>query len=233
MAALDAVSAIVPERKIGVALDEFNVKLPPEPGAHSMHEQAYTLRDGLYVAGMLNAFHRQCNTLQIANLALLVNTLPLIVKPEGKPAYPTPLYFPFQLYSRMESQYLSTRYWSHVFHSERLGSNISARNQVPYIDITATRSADRQRVVLGIINRHPLKTAKTMINLKGEENNEYRAVDAQIMTGPDPLSVNTAEAPDTVGVENVKPPKVQFAWLDFELPPASVTLIVLEKKQKK
>jgi alpha-N-arabinofuranosidase len=224
------IEEIVPDRKIGVALDEFNVKLPPEPGAHSMHEQVYTLRDGLYVAGMLHAFHRQCNTLQIANLALLVNALPLIVKPEGKPAFPTPLYFPFLLYSKMESQYLLTRYWSPVFHSERLGSNISERNQVPYIDITATRSTDRERIVIGIINRHPLKIGKTMINLKGNENRAYRAVEALVMTGPDPLSVNTAEAPNTVGIEKVKPPKVQFAWLDMNLPPASVVLIILEKK---
>ncbi len=225
------IEEIVPDRKIGVALDEFNVKLPPAPGARSMHEQAYTLRDGLYVAGMLHAFHRQCNTLQIANLALLVNALPLIVKPEGKPAYPTPLYFPFQLYSRMESLYLSTTHWSPVFHSERLGSNISERNQVPYIDITATRSADRNRVVLGIINRHPLKMGKAMINLKGEDNNEYRAIEALVMTGPDPLSVNSANAPDTVGIEEVKPPKVQFAWMDLNLPAASVVVVVLEKKK--
>lgn len=224
------IEEVVPDRKIGIALDEFNVKLPPAPGAHSMHEQVYTLRDGLYIAGMLNAFHRQCDTLQIANLALLVNTLPLIVKPEGKPAFPTPLYFPFQLYSRMESQYLSTTYWSPVFHSERLGSNISERNQVPYIDITATRSADRKRVVIGIINRHPLKSGKVMINLKGEGDRDYQAVEALAMTGPDPLSVNTVDAPDTVGIEEIKPPKVQFAWMDLNLPAASVVVVVLEKK---
>jgi alpha-L-arabinofuranosidase len=225
------IEEVVPDREIGVALDEFNVKLPPESGARSMHEQAYTLRDGLYVAGMLHVFHRQCDTLQIANLALLVNALPLIVKPEDEPAYPTPLYFPFKLYSRMESQYLSTTYWSPVYRAERLGSNISERNQVPYIDITATRSPDRKRVVIGVINRHPLKTGKAMINLQGEAAQDYQTVDAQIMTGPDPLAVNTPDAPDTVGIDSVRPPKMRFAWMDMELPPASVTLVVLEKKK--
>lgn len=222
---------VVPEREIGVALDEFNVKLPPEPGARSMHEQAYTLRDGLYVAGMLNAFHRQCDTLQIANLALLVNTLPLIVKPEDGPAYPTPLYFSFKLYSRMESQYLSTAYWSPVYQAERLGSNISDRNQVPYIDFTATRSPNGERVVIGVINRHPLKSGRAMINLKGEGERDYRAVEALVMTGSDPLAVNTAEAPDTVRIEAIRPPKVRFAWMDLDLLRASVTVVVLEKKK--
>jgi alpha-N-arabinofuranosidase len=225
------IKKMAPDRQIGVALDEYNVKLPPEPGARSMHDLAYTLRDGLYVAGMLNAFHRQCDTLQIANIALLVNTLPLIVKPADQPAFATPLYFPYQLYSQMEPEVLSVAYWSPVFYAEGLGENISSRNQVPYIEFTATRSADGKRVVLAIANRQPLKSAKVMVNLKGKGNRNYHAVAAQMMTGADPLAANTAGAPDTVGIVNVKPPQVRFAWMDVEIPRASLMVVVLEKKE--
>jgi alpha-N-arabinofuranosidase len=227
----DLIKKLVPDRQIGVALDEYNVKLPPEPGARSMHDLTYTQRDGLYVAGMLNAFHRQCETLQIANIALLVNTLPLIVKPADQPAYATPLYFPYKLYSQMEPEVLSAAYWSPVFHAEGLGENIVSRNQVPYIEFTATRSRNHERIVLGITNRHPLKTARIMVNLKGEGGEDYHAVSAQMMTGPDPLAANTAEAPDTVGIISLKPPRVRFAWMDVEIPRASLMVVVLEKKE--
>ncbi len=117
-----------------------------------MHEQDYALRDGLYIAGMLNIFHRQCQTLKIANLALLVNTLPVICKPENGPAFPTALFFPFMLYSHMEKQVLEIITWSPEFAVMGLGLNISPRNNVPYLDLTATRSEDGRRLTLGITN---------------------------------------------------------------------------------
>jgi alpha-N-arabinofuranosidase len=215
------IQEVIPDREIGIAVDAFN-SLPPVG-------MLPTLQDGLYIAGMLNVFQRQCEVLKVANHAHGLNS-PLIVKPEGQPAYPTPLYFPYLLYQKMESQLLSLAYWSPVFTVEALGGNISARNQVPYIDITATRSPDGKRVVLGITNRSPLRRVKVMVNLKSEEKRKFRVVAAQMMTGPDPLAANTADAPDAVAVQSIRPPRLRFAWLDGELPPASLMVVELEEK---
>ena len=212
---------VIPDREIGIALDAFN-SMPPAgmPPA---------LQDGLYVAGMLNVFQRQCEVLKVANHAHGVNT-PLIVKTEGQPAYFTPPYFPYLLYQKMESQLLSLVYWSPVFTADALGDNISARNQVPYIDITATRSPDGKRVVLGITNRSPLRRVKVMVNLKSEKKRKFRVAAAQMMTGPDPLAANTDGAPDTVSVQSIRSPRLRFAWLDGDLPPASLMVVELEEK---
>ena len=51
-----------------------------------------------------------------------------------------------------------------------------------------------------------------------------------MMTGPDPLAANTTSAPETVGIVNIKPPRVRFAWMDVDIPRASLMVIVLEKK---
>ncbi len=220
-----------PGRDIGIALDEYNVKFPPGPDARSMHDLTYALRDGLYAAGMLNAFHRQCQNLKIANIALLVNVLPVIVNPENGPAFPTPLYFPFKLYSRMENLALSVTHWSPFFEAEGLGLNINPQDQVPYIDLTATRSEDAARVVVGLTNRHPLKPARLMVYLKGEEKKTYQATEALLMSGPAPLAVNTSESPETVGGRQVKPPEVRFDWMDVRMPPASLMVVVLEQKR--
>ncbi len=227
----DLIKNVVPGRKIGIALDEYNVKYPPQPGARSMHDLVYTLRDGLYVAGMLNAFHRQCEDLQIANIAMLVNVLPLIVKPEGQAAFPTPLYFPFLLYSKMESQVLSVKHWSPTFAAQGLGLNISPQPQVPYVDVTVTSAADGSRVVLGLLNRHPLKDASLMIGLKGEDQKSLKTTESWLMNGPDPLAANTADAPDVVKVTQEKPPALRFGWIDCRLPPASLQVLVLEQRR--
>jgi alpha-N-arabinofuranosidase len=212
---------VVPDREIGIALDGFGLQLPGAP----------SLRDGLYVAGMLNAFHRQAGHLKLAALAQPENALPLTIQPEGQIAFPTPLYFPYQLYSKMEPQVLASAHWSPVFQAEALGDAIRARNQVPYIDLTATRSADGRRVVLAVTNRNPQRKAQVMVTLKGEQKPKFQAVEAWLMSGPDPLAVNTANAPEKVGVKAVKPPKVRYSWLDLELPPASLILVVLEKSE--
>ena len=210
---------VTPDRKVEIALDSFGLELPGPA----------TLRDGLSVAGMLNAFHRRMDTLKIAVLSQSENALPLTVQPEGQAAFPTLLYFPYQLYSKMEPQLLATAHWSPVFQAEALGSTISARNQVPYIDLTATRSADGQRVVLAVTNRSPQRQAKVVVTLKGEKKPKFRAVEAWLMSGPNPLAANTADAPEKVSVKAVKPPKMRFSWLDLDLPPAALMLVVLER----
>ncbi len=93
-------------------LEGFNI-MPPTGDPHP----AATLQDGLYIAGMLNVFQRQCEVLKVACLAQGAGQLPLIVKPEEKPLS-TPLYFPYQLYRKMESQLLSLAYWSPVFQAQ-------------------------------------------------------------------------------------------------------------------
>lgn len=192
------IEEVVPDRKIGIALDEYNVKYPPQPEAHSMHEQDYTLRDGLYITGMLNMFHRQCQVLKIADLALLVNTLPVICKPKNGPAFPSALFFPFRLYSHMEKQVLEVITWTPEFAVMGLGLNISPRNNVPYLDLTVTRSEDGRRLTLGIANRHPLREAKIMVNLKGEDAPVYKSKEAWLMLGKDPLAANTVAEPENI-----------------------------------
>jgi alpha-N-arabinofuranosidase len=216
----DLIREVVPDREIGIALDGFSLDLPGVP----------SLRDGLYVAGMLNAFHRQAGHLKIAALAQPENALPLTVQPEGQTAFPTPLYFPYQLYSKMEPQVLASAHWSPVFQAEALGDAIRARNQVPYIDLTATRSADGRRVVLAVTNRNPQRKAQVMVTLKDEKKPKFQAVEAWLMSGSDPLAVNTANTPEKVGVKGIKPPKVRYSWLDLELPPASLMLVVLAER---
>ncbi|HOU24286.1 MAG TPA: alpha-L-arabinofuranosidase C-terminal domain-containing protein [Anaerolineae bacterium] len=219
------IGAVAPGRDIKVALDEWNLWLSPPPGAETMHRLIYTQRDALYIAGMLNVFHRCCRELSLANLAQLVNVLPLIVTDEQR-AVPTALYFPFWMYREMEPVALRVNASGPVFASQALG-NINAHQDVPYLDLTATRDEGNARWVLGAVNRHPDRPMDVVMRLRGVPQGAGMRI--WQMATSDPLAANTLEAPNTLSVREVPPQQAHLrdGELRCRLPAASVTVIAL------
>jgi alpha-L-arabinofuranosidase len=161
------IKTIFPNRIEGapfIALDEWNAKYPPPAGAKTMHQQYYTLRDSLYVAGMFNVFHRCCEVLKMANLSMLVNVLPAIRKGRGSPAELTPVGLPFQLYRKMEEKTLPCMVESPLFDTPALGLNISEKKGIPLLDASATCNAENTRLAISLINRHPRRRIKVHIS---------------------------------------------------------------------
>ena len=207
-----------PTRSIGIAFDEWNLWLPPAASASSMHQISYTQRDALYAAGMLNVFHRQCNILSMANLAQLVNVLsPIVTTPET--VYTTPLYYPFLLYSRMQPVALKSRVQSASYDSQSLG-NVATIAGVPYVDLSATRNVNGNRLTLGIINRHPTRAVQSVIELAGFAELQPRS--AWLLNADDPLSTNTVDKPSNVEPREVDPPSLRNGALQIELPASSL-----------
>ena len=217
-------SSLIPWRKIGVALDEWNLQFPPVAGAASMHYQPYNMRDALYVAGMLNAFQRQCNDLVVANLAQLVNVLPLIVTTEQR-AFATSLYYPFQLYRHMERVALHVRKDGLTFNTDALG-NIAAQREAPYLDATATCDPRRQTLVLGLVNRHPDNKARVEIRLRGFES--LAMSDGWLLAAPDALAVNTEKNPMQVRPRAWRISDGPRDHLIITLPPASLAVVTMK-----
>ncbi|MCE5209040.1 MAG: hypothetical protein LLG42_12120 [Chloroflexi bacterium] len=221
----EQIKLLQPERKIGIALDEWNVWLPAPEDAASMHKVAYTLRDSLYTAGMLNVFQRQCDSLKIANLAQLVNVLPLIVTNE-KSVYATPLYYPFLLYKEMQNIALQCIVRGKFYDSQALG-NITAMQDVPYVDVTATRSADGSKVVLSILNRHP--TSRTYVNIDLKEFPKMKLCEGWLLCKDDALAVNSFDNPDNVKSKQIGLPEKRGTRFRLDLPPLSVSILSLRK----
>ena len=207
-----------PTRQIGIAFDEWNLWLPPETGASSMHQIGYTQRDALYAAGMLNVFQRHCNILSMANLAQLVNVLPLIVTTPDT-AYATPLYYPFLLYQRMQPVALRTRVQTTCYDSLPLG-NVAAIAGVPYVDLSATRDDDGSQLTLGLINRHPTRAVHVVIELAGFT--DLRPRTAWLLHSNDPLATNSAEQPGNVQAREVDAPNLRDSTLYVELPSSAL-----------
>jgi alpha-N-arabinofuranosidase len=219
------IQEIVPQRDIRIAFDEWNLWLPPPEGAKSMHQVEYCMRDALYTAGMLNVFHRQCNSLAIANLAQLVNVLRFIVTNEES-SYAAPYYYPFVMYQQMETTALQCRVQGKYYDSAALG-NITEMRDVPYVDVTASVNPDRTRLVFGIVNRHPTSRAFVDIDLKNFE--DMLLSSGSVLYHSDLLATNSFDDPERVKPKEVSIPGKKGKRFKLDLPQASVSLLVLEK----
>jgi alpha-N-arabinofuranosidase len=186
-----------------------------------MHNINYCMRDAVYCAGMLNAFHRQCKDLFMANLAQLVNVLPAIISNESK-AIPTAIYYPFLMYAKMQKLSIGCNVDSPSFDSEALG-NIEAFKNVPWLDAVATRSHDKGHLVIGLVNRHPSRRMKVGISLKNARPGIH-PVRISILSAESPLTENTFENPRAIGLEE-KSLNIKGNSFTVEIPACSVAVL--------
>ncbi len=221
----EQIEALQPDRKIGIAFDEWNVWLPAPQGAPSMHKVEFTLRDALYVTGMLNVFQRQCNALQIANLAQLVNVLPLIYTNQNT-AFATALYYPFLLYKEMQNLALNCTVRGKFFDSEALG-NIGAVQDVPYVELSATRNEDGSKLVISILNRHP--SLRTHVNIDLKDYPKMMLSEGWLLNKDDFLASNSFETPENVKSRQISLPDKRGTRFRLDLPPLSVSILTLKK----
>src|SRR6202451_3092182 len=88
------------KERVMIAADEWNIWFRSWFKRNDDHklEEVYNLRDALWASSALNIFHRNCRTVQMADLAQLVNVIaPIMANPTGIVLQTT--YFPLQLYS--------------------------------------------------------------------------------------------------------------------------------------
>ncbi len=214
-----------PGKGIKVALDEWNLWPAPPEDAVSKHGVQYTMRDALYAAGMLNVFQRQCKNLTLANLAQMVNVLPLIVTNQRQ-SYATPIYYPFEMYRHMEPVAMEVELDSPFYESQALG-NIEAMEKVPYIDVSATKSRSGSRVVLGIINRHPTRRVDLSVRLHGFDDLQPKI--GWLLRHSDPLAENSFASPENVKAKEVDLRQIgKKSRFTLDLPPCCVAVVALE-----
>ncbi len=179
--------------RIGIALDEWGIWHPEArrngwggiPGRRPItYEQAGTLRDALAAAIALEAFHRQCTVLSMANLAQIVNVLhaPVMTEPNGGRMWRTPTYHVFR------------------FHAPHIGATAlpveiagGATDPDGISAVSATASASDRGMAVTIINRHLTESAS--IGLRGIAGAEPQA---HVLTAASPREQNSADEPERV-----------------------------------
>jgi alpha-L-arabinofuranosidase len=211
-----------PNKKVLQALDEWNVWLPPLPGETSMHQVTYTMRDALYVASALAVFYRNSHTLGMTNLAQLVNVLPLI-KTNANTAIATTLFFPFIIFNQMEDRVVQSSSQSPVFSSKAMGENISAHEEVPWLDQLVTASADQDHITVLLVNRHPENRLNVKFSL------EMPFAGSLEIAASHPLDANTFAHPNKVKI--VEGPKIKKKGSNWQVMLKPASIVYLEFKR--
>jgi alpha-N-arabinofuranosidase len=211
--------------KIYQALDEWNVWLPPQKGETSMHHVTYTMRDALYVASTLAVLFRNNDKVRIANLAQLVNVLPLI-QTNDTTAIATAIYFPFILFSQMLGTPVQIEVASPKFNSRSMGPNISDHQMVDTLDCLATMNEEKKTLNVLLINRDPLQRMSVSLHL---DHASLKSKCATLITTSHPLAANTFAAPYRVKLMEGQLPKYQNGAFIFELKPAEIALLEFEQ----
>lgn len=210
------------EGKIGIAFDEWNLRGWHHPdgntreaiGARDLNDinSTYTMADAVFSAGFLNTCLRHADTVQMANMAPVINTRgPLFVHPGGVVRRST-----FHVLS-MYANLLGEKVADTFTRSDPISSGEPA---VPAFDGVATCDPAMTAWRLALINRHPEKALSCNVVLAGQPlQGDYPAT---MLSGDSPDAYNDINQP-----ERVAPERARLVFQDgtASLPPHSVTIV--------
>ncbi len=206
------------EGKIFIALDEWNLWWQYEQLLHSN----FTLRDALFAAGVLNVLQRKSPPVRIANFAQIVNVLGLInTGDEG--SFLSPMYYVFRLFSNYSQPILvPVQVESGTFSSPALAS-IKAQTNVPYLDVSATVNAQKNRLTVFVTNRHDFSSLRTRLEIQGVKPEGQ--VTVYELNAPSFESKNTFTEPEVVKLREL-PPVKSGRNLVYTFPAHSLTALL-------
>ena len=207
--------------KITQALDEWNVWLPPKKGEVSMHRVTYTMRDALYVASTLAVLFRNSDKVKIANLAQLVNVLPLIQTNEST-AIATSIFYPFILFGQMIGNPIHCTVRSPKYSSKAMGPNISAHENVDLLDCFTTINNSENQLKVLLINRDA--TRRMQVSLTGLKDN-YMMRGITRIRASNPLAHNDFKNPYRIKLDEINILDSQKRTKKLVMEPASIYLV--------
>ncbi len=219
-----------PGRKIPLICDEWGAWHPVEKGKPTggLYQQN-TVRDACVAALSLDVFHNLADTVQMANIAQLINVLQAVLLVEEEKCIKTPTYHVFDLYQphkgaqavRFESlaeefsdggeaaQHCRARYLSHKKFALRAAHG-SASVRDGQLCVTA-------------VNPHPTETIELEVELhRAQWSGEVETV----RLAPDNIrAYNTFDAPDQVKLEAPQQVQPRGGAVHVTLPPGGVARV--------
>ncbi len=161
------------DHPIHVVYDEWNVWFRARTAETGLEER-YTLADALAIATYLNIFIRYCQTVQIANLAQMVNVIaPIFTNHEG--LFLQSIYHPLKLYAEHTQEIALDVFVDAETHDLKEGKEDTESAFWPYrvadlgpfklLDVTATCDANKHELMIAVVNRDPSRPITTTIEL--------------------------------------------------------------------
>jgi alpha-N-arabinofuranosidase len=207
---------------IKISFDEWNSYYYKAP----YEEIDFALRDGIYTAGVLNAFRRQFNAITLANFSGIANSIGMI-RINNCGLFFNPQYLVFKMYtSHSGPALLQTDVKCDTFPApDYEEGRHQAKGQIPYLDVSAT--TDGNTVYLAVINLHADKNIKTKISL--DKWNFTPQVKISELYNDDYMAENTFDDPQKI---TIKDDILNGAGnpFDYNFKPHSVTIMEFRQK---
>jgi alpha-N-arabinofuranosidase len=206
-----------PQKKIGLAVDEWGSWLAPTPGTHpGFLEQQNSQRDALVAALGVNIFVRHADRVRMANIAQMINVLQAMILTSGNKMILTPTYHVYRMYVPFQDA-------TSVAVSFDPGTYQQGDIRLPRVDAIAARDRNG-KLWVAVTNIDPLRpvSLELAIDTKG-----ISTASGQTLAAPHVDSVNTFDAPNTVEPKAIAG-KASRGKLTVTLAPASVTVVGLE-----
>lgn len=173
-----------PGRDIKISFDEWNVWYHFWQAIRAN----FNLRDGLFVAAMLNGLMKRSDKVPIANIAQMINCIGIIFVDE-KGVFLTPGAWVFNMYTENAGKkYLDVKTDAEVIGSGK--STFSALN------VAATRDDGGGELTIFAVNMHRKQDISARISI--DNFNCRPAAAAVVMADEDPFRYNTLERPEAV-----------------------------------
>ncbi len=182
-------------------------------------EDRYNLEDALVVGCFLIVLLRHADSVRMACLAQLVNTIaPIMTEGEGR-AWRQTIFYPFLHCSRYgRGEVLVTRVESEGYESADYGT-------VPYLDSIGVLRRDAREIAFFCVNRHETDAFNLEARIAGFEG--LSVIEHLALAHSDPLATNTREEPDRVIPRAIDGATADGDRLTARVPPFSWNLIRL------
>jgi len=215
-------------KKLWLSFDEWNVWYRANSGdavngheqeAPHLLEEIYNLEDALLVGGLINTLLRNADRVKIACLAQLINVIaPIMTNATGM--FRQTIYYPYS----WALQYAHGSVLNLLVESPTY--DVPGMEQVPYLDVAGTMSANDGKTTLFILNRDLAKAHTVEINW--EDRAPSRVLTSLILTGSDLKAANGFDAPERVVPQAFDKPSIAGGRTKFEVPARSYTVIQLQ-----
>ncbi len=186
-------------------------------------EDRYNVEDALVVGCFLIVLLRHAQSVRMACLAQLVNTIaPIMTERDGR-AWRQTIFYPFLHCSRFaRGEVLTTLIESPGYESEPYGT-------VPYLEAVGVLRRPDHEIVFFCVNRHSNDTLSLQAKLTGFSG--LSVIEHIVVSDDDPLATNTRENPERVIPRAVDTARIDGDGLLARLPPLSWNVIRLSFKQ--
>jgi alpha-N-arabinofuranosidase len=223
-------------KRLWLSFDEWNVWYRARSGdatngqrqaAPRLLEEVYNLEDALLVGGLINTLIRNSDRVGVACLAQLVNVIaPLVTNDTA--VLRQSIYYPYAwALHHARGQALDVRVESETYPISAAGlqADFARNEQVPWIDVAATRDGPANQVCVFMLNRD-LDGERDVVLEWGGAVRPSRVLACETLTGPDLKAFNTFEQPRRVAPQRLEPPAAGER-MAFKLPARSYTSVRL------